>query len=145
LVAATTAMRIAPFWVYRYNAYKVFPELRLRPAFFRRGRLREPNRVCAYLAVIDWAGRISYTTDTFYLGIFMNTAAVAVYSVAQRLSDALLSMKDQLHTLLFPAVVHRAVDGRLESQQTLLIKATRFQLAIAMCLCGGIAAVADVL
>ncbi len=145
LVAATTAMRIAPFWVYRYNAYKVFPELRLRPAFFRRERLRELTGFSVFLAVIDWSGRISYTTDTFYLGIFMNTAAVAVYTVAQRLSDALLRMTNQLHTFLFPAVVHRAVDGRIESQQVLMVKASRFQLAIAVCMCGGVAAVADVL
>ena len=145
LVAATTFMRIAPFFVYRVNAYRVFPELRLQLSLFRHERLRELTSFSAFLAVIDWSGRISYTTDTLYLGIFMNTAAVAVYSVAQRLSDALLKMTNQLHTLLFPAVVHRAVDGRVDSQQALLVKATRFQLAIAICLCGGIAAVADVL
>ena len=67
----------------------------------------------------------------FYLGIFMNTAAVGVYAVAQRLSEALLRMTNQLHTFLFPAVIHRSVAGRTESQRELMVKASRFQLAIA--------------
>src|SRR5262245_17919924 len=34
LVAATTAVRLAAYWVYRANAYRVFPALTLRPALF---------------------------------------------------------------------------------------------------------------
>ena len=145
LVAATTVMRILPFWAYRRNAFRVFPELQLRWRLFRRSRLREVTGFSAYLAVIDWSARMNYATDAFYLGVFMNTAAVAVYSVAQRLADALLRMTNQLHTFLFPAVVYHAVAGRTERQQALLVTANRFQLAIAVCLCGGIAGVADVL
>ena len=145
LVAVTTVTRILPFFIYRLNAYAVFPELRLRREYFRRDRLRDLTGFSAYLAVIDWAGRLTYTTDSFYLGAFMNMTAVGVYAVAQRLSDALLKLTNQLHTFLFPVVVHRAVDGGVESQQSLMVKATRFQLAIAVCMCGGIGAVADVL
>jgi O-antigen/teichoic acid export membrane protein len=145
LVIATTFMRILPFWAYRRNAYKVFPELELKWALFRRSRLRAVTGFSAYLAVIDWSARLTYATDAFYLGVFLNTAAVAVYSIAQRLSDALLRMTNQLHTFLFPAVIYHAVEGRTEGQQALMITANRFQLAIAVCLCGSIAAVADVL
>jgi O-antigen/teichoic acid export membrane protein len=145
LVVVTTTLRIVPFLVYRRNAYAVFPELRLRRAYFRRDRLRDLTGFSAYMAVIDWASRLTYTTDAFYVGAFMNITAVAVYAVAQRLSDTLLRVTNQLHTFLFPVVVHRAVDGGVEGQQSLMIKATRFQLAVAVCMCGGIAAVADVL
>lgn len=145
LVAVTTVTRILPFFVYRLNAYRVFPELRIRRAYFRRDRLRDLTGFSVYLAVIDWSSRLTYMTDAFYLGAFMNLAAVGVYAVAQRLSDAMLKLTNQLHTFLFPVVVHRAVDGGVESAQSLMVKATRFQLAIAVCLCGGVAAVADVL
>jgi O-antigen/teichoic acid export membrane protein len=145
LVVATTLTRIAPFWVYRRNAYAVFPDLQLRWSLVRAKRLREVTGFSAYLAAIDWSARLTYATDAFYLGIFLNTAAVGVYAVAQRLAEALLRMTNQLHTFLFPAVVQRAVSGRTERQQELLIKANRFQLAIAMCLCASVAAVADVL
>jgi O-antigen/teichoic acid export membrane protein len=145
LVAATTLMRIAPLWVYRRNAYAVFPELSIRRSLVRRDRLRELSGFSIYLAVADWSGRITYTADTFFVGIFMNTAAVGVYAVAQRLSEAVLNLTQQLHTLMMPAVVHRAIEATPDRQQSLLLRATRFQLAIAMCLCGGVAAVAHVL
>ena len=145
LVVATTLMRVMPLWFYRANAYSVFPDLQLRWSLFRWSRLREVTGFSAYLAVVDWSARLTYTTDTFYLGIFMNTAAVAVYAIAQRLSEALLRMTNQLHTFLFPAVIYHAVEGRTERQRELLVTANRFQLAIAMCLCGGIAAVAAAL
>lgn len=142
LVAATTVMRIAPFWVYRLTARRTFPEMQISPRLFRGDRLRTLTSFSLYVAAIDWSAKISYTTAALYLGAFLNTAAVAVYVVAQRLSDALLTMTQQLHTLLFPAVVRRAVAGETDSQQTLLVTASRFQLAVAMCLCGAVAAMA---
>lgn len=145
LVVATTLTRIVPFLVYRRNAYAVFPDLQLRWHLFRKERLREVTGFSAYLAAIDWSARLTYATDTFYLGVFMNTAAVGIYGVAQRLSEALLRMTNQLHTFLFPAVVQRAVTGHVDRQRELMIKANRFQLAIALCLCGAVSAVADVL
>jgi len=132
-------------WVYRRNAYRVFPELQIRREWFRRDRLRELSGFSVYLAVVDWSTRLTYATDALYLGVLMNTAAVGIYAIAQRLAEALLNLTNQLHTFLLPAVVSRAVDGDFERQQSLMIKATRFQLAIAMCLCGAVAALAQVL
>jgi O-antigen/teichoic acid export membrane protein len=123
----------------------VFPDLKIRLEYFRRDRLRELTGFSVYFAVIDWAGRLTYTTDTFILGVFLNTTAVAVYAVAQRLSEALLRMTNQLHTLLFPAIVHQSVDGDPEAQRRILVTATRFQVAVAVALCGSVAADADVL
>jgi O-antigen/teichoic acid export membrane protein len=145
VVASTTAMRVAPFLIYRRNAYKAFPALEIRRAHFRWSRLRELTGFSAYLAVIDWSARLTYTTDFFILGMFLNTTVVAVYAVAQRLAEGLLRMTNQLHTFLFPAVVTHAVDGGMEGQRRLFVRATRFQLAVALGLCGGVAATADVL
>ena len=145
LVACTTALRIAPLWIYRWNAYRVFPQLEIRLQHFRRERLRELSGFSAYVAVVDWSARLTYTTDAFFLGVFMNTAAVAVYSVAQRISDTLLTLTQQIHTLLMPAVVHRAIEGETAGQRSMMIRATRFQLAIAMCLCGAIGTAAATL
>jgi O-antigen/teichoic acid export membrane protein len=144
LVACTTVLRILPLWIYRRNAYRVFPELQVKRHYFRRDRLRELSGFSVYVAVVDWAGRLTYATDTFFLGVLMNTAAVAVFSVAQRISETLLTLTLQIHTFMMPAVVNRALGGELERQRALLVRATRFQLAIAMCLCGGVAALAGV-
>jgi O-antigen/teichoic acid export membrane protein len=145
LVAATTIVRMAPYYLYRRNARAVFPELRLRLRLFRRERLKELTSFSVYLAVIDWATRLNYTIDTFMIGVFLNTTAVGVYSVGLRLSEALFRMTNQLHTFLFPAVVHQATEGRIDQQRRMLIQAGRFQLAIAVGLCGSVMAVADVL
>lgn len=145
MVAATTAVRIIPYFIYRRNAYKAFPALEISRAHFRWDRLRELTGFSAYIAVIDWSARLTYTTDIFILGMLLNTATVAVYAVAQRLAEALLRMTNQLHTFLFPAVVAHAVEGGVEGQRRLFVKATRFQLAVAIGLCGGVATIADVL
>jgi O-antigen/teichoic acid export membrane protein len=145
VVATTTTIRVLPFLVYRLNAYWAFPELHLSPRLFRRDRLRELTGFSAYLAVIDWSTRICYATDAFVIGMFLNTAAVGVYAVGQRLTDALFKVTNQLHILLFPAVVHSAVVGNTDNQRDLMTKGTRFQLAIAMALCSATIADADAL
>jgi O-antigen/teichoic acid export membrane protein len=145
LVMATTTVRLIPYWIYRRNAHAVFPELRIRWAYFSRARLRDLTGFSAYLAVIDWSSKLMFMTDTLILGMLMSTAVVGVYAVAQRLADALLRMTHQLHNFLFPAVVHRSVEGSLDGQRSLLVKVTRFQLGIAVALCGTVAALADVL
>jgi O-antigen/teichoic acid export membrane protein len=145
LVAATTLVRMAPYYLYRRNASRAFPQLSLRFGAFSRARLREVTSFSIYIAIIDWSARLNYTVDTLTIGIFLNTAAVGVYAVGLRLSEALLRLTNQLQVFLFPAVVHRAVEGRVEDQRHLFVRASRFQLAVAVALCGMVAADADVL
>jgi O-antigen/teichoic acid export membrane protein len=145
LVMVTTIVRLIPYWIYRRNAHSVFPELRIRLEYFNTARLRELTGFSVYLAIIDWSSKLTFMTDTLILGVFVNTAVVGVFSVAQRLADAMLRMAHQLHTFLFPAIVHRAVEGSIDGQRRLMVTATRFQLAIGVALCGTVAAVSDVL
>jgi O-antigen/teichoic acid export membrane protein len=135
VVMATTTLRTLPFVVYRFNAYRAFPSMQIRLALFRKERLRDLTGFSVYLAVIDWASRLNYATDLVVIGIFMTTTAAGIYSVGQRLTDAMFKVTSQLHTLLFPAVVQRAATGEADGQRLLMIKATRFQLAIAMAVC----------
>lgn len=145
VVAATTLIRTLPFLIYRVNAFRAFPELELRLSFFRRERLRDLTGFSIYLAVIDWSSRLAYATDNVVVGRMLGTSAVGVFAVGSRLTEQMLKVTNQVHTLLFPAVVHRAATGEAESQQTLMIKATRFQLAAAMALAVVTAADGDVL
>jgi O-antigen/teichoic acid export membrane protein len=142
LVVATTAMRTLPLWIYRRNAYRVFPALQIRRAHVRRSRLRQLSGFSAYAAVVEWSGRLTHASGSFFLGIFVNTTAVFIYSVAQRIADTMVTLTEQLHTLMMPAIVTRAADDTNERQRALMIRATRLQLAIAMCLAGGVAAIA---
>ena len=145
LVIATTILRTVPFLVYRANAYRAFPEMQLRFAYFRRGRLRDLTGFSAYLAVIDWSSKLAYATDNVVVGRLLGTSAVGVFAVGSRLTEQMFKVTNQLHTLLFPAVVHRAATGEAQSQQTLMVTATRFQLATAMAVAAVAAADGDVL
>jgi len=145
LVVATTVMRILPLWVFRRNAYRVFPQLEIRRAFFQRARLRELTGFSIYAAVAEWSARLTYATGALSLGMFVGTAAVFIYSVAYRIAESLQMLTEQLHTFMMPAVVHRAVDGAVARQRALMVRATRLELGVAMGLCGVVAALAGVL
>jgi O-antigen/teichoic acid export membrane protein len=145
VVAATTLVRVAPYWLYLKNARVVFPAMELRLSHVRKTRLKQVTGFSVYIAIIDWAGRLNYTIDTITIGIFLNTSAVAVYAVAQRLSESLLRLTHQMHTFLFPAVVHSEAVGARELQARMFVHASRLQLAVSIALCGAVAAVAPVL
>lgn len=145
LVAATSLVRMTPYFLYRRNARMVFPDLHLSLGLFRRERLREVTGFSIYVAAIDWSSRVNYAIDNFTIGIFLNTASVGIYAVGLRLSEALFRVTSQLQTFLFPTIVHRSVEGRVADQRRLMMRATRFQLAIAIALCGSVIAVAPAL
>ena len=129
LVAATTAVRLAAFWAYRANAYRVFPALRIRPSLFRRARLRELTSFSVYMFVIDWARKLNYSLDAVVIAAFMNTSAVAVWSIGQRVVEAMLRLTIQLSDVLFPTVVDNDTSQRLNRLQAILLIGTRLSLA----------------
>lgn len=136
LVAATTAVRLLSSLVYRANAYRVFPGLSVRPALFRMARLREVTPFSLHMAVIDWARKLNYSFDIIVVGAFLNTTLVAVWAVAQRLSDAAQRMSNQLNEVLFPTVVDSDTANRLDRLQSILLVGTRFSLATVIPIAG---------
>ena len=80
LVAATTCVRIVAYFVYRSNAYRIFPELEIRLSLFRRSRLREVTGFSVYSSIIDWANKLNYQLDELVIGAFMGSSAVAVWA-----------------------------------------------------------------
>jgi O-antigen/teichoic acid export membrane protein len=129
LVFATTAIRVLTYWVYRANAYRVFPAMRLRLHLFHRERLRELTSFSVYMALIDWANKLNYSIDAVVIGIMLGTGAVAVWSVGQRLAEATQRLTNQLNDILFPNVVDHNASDRLDRLQRLFLIGTRFSLA----------------
>src|SRR4051812_45526790 len=82
LVAATTCVRIVAYFVYRNNAYRIFPELAIRLSLFRRSRLREVTGFSVYSSVIDWANKLNYQLDQLVIGAFLGSSAVCVWGPA---------------------------------------------------------------
>jgi len=129
LVAATTAVRLVTYWIYRANAYRVFPSLQLKLALFRRARLREVTSFSVYMLLIDWSKKVNYSVDTLVIGAFMTTGAVAVWTVGQRLAEATQRLTNQLNEVLFPTVVDNDTASRHARLQLILVQGTRLSLA----------------
>ena len=71
LVMVTTALRIVTYFVYRLNAYKVFPALSLDPKRFLWSRVRELTGFSVYVSIIDWANKLNYSIDAIIIGAYM--------------------------------------------------------------------------
>ena len=129
LVAATTAVRLLTFLVYRANAYRVFPGLQIRLRSFRRERLREVTSFSVYMLAIDWANKMNYSVDALVIGAFLSTSAVAVWTVGQRLAEVTQRLTNQLNDVLFPTVVDNDAAARMDRLQAIFIQGTRLSLA----------------
>jgi len=129
VVVATTAVRVLTYWVYRANAYRVFPGLQLRLGLFSRARLREVTMFSVYMALIDWSRKLNYAMDAIVIGAFLNTTAVAVWAVGQRIAEATQRLTNQLNDVLFPNVVDHDSAHRTDRLQAIFIQGTRLSLA----------------
>jgi O-antigen/teichoic acid export membrane protein len=129
LVAATTTVRLLTYGVYRANAYQVFPGLQLRLRLFSRARLREVTTFSIYMALIDWANKLNYSVDALVIGAFLNTSAVAVWSIGQRLAETTQRLTNQLNDVLFPAIVDHDTAQRLNRLQRIFLVGTRLSAA----------------
>ena len=129
LVVATTIVRLLTYWAYRANAYRVFPGLRLRLRSFSVARLKEVTSFSVYMLLIDWANKVNYAVDAVVIGIFLNTGAVALWSVSQRLAETTQRLTNQLNDVLLPNVVDNDTASRLDGLQRIFLVGTRFSLA----------------
>ncbi len=138
LVAATTTVRVLTYWVYRANAYRVFPGLRISAASFRRDRLKEVTLFSVYMLLIDWANKLNYSVDAIVIGAFLNTSAVAVWTVGQRLAEVTQRLTNQLNDVLFPTVVDNDAADRRDRLQAIFVQGTRLSLATVIPLGGAL-------
>lgn len=143
LVAATSAVRLLFLGLFTWNAYRVFPGLQVRPSLFRLARLREVTGFSLYMLVLDWSAKLNYSSDTVVIGAMLNTTAVAVWTVGQRLSQFAQYLTNQLNDALFPVVVDSDAARRQDRLQTVLIQGTKLSLALAAPLCLGVIMLAE--
>jgi O-antigen/teichoic acid export membrane protein len=142
LVAATTLVRLLTYIVYRANAYRVFPQLRIRLSLFRRARLHELTLLSVFMLIIDWANKMNYSVDALVIGMFLDTSAVAVWAVGQRVAELTQRLSNQLNEVLFPAIVDCDTADRTDRLQAIFIQGTRLSLAMVIPLAGSLAMMA---
>lgn len=129
LVACTTLVRVLALFAYRLTAYRVYPDLRIRASLARRTRLREITGFSVYAGVIDWANKLNYQIDELVVGMFMGSAAVAVWAVAERIISGTQRLTNQLNGVLFPVIVDSDATQNHERLRQILHQGTRLSLA----------------
>lgn len=143
LVAATTCVRIVAYMVYRQNAYRVFPELRISFSLFRRQRLREVTGFSVYSSIIDWANKLNYQLDELVIGAFIGSGAVAVWAPAERIISGTQRLTNQLNGVLFPAIVDSDASNQQGRLQQILLQGTRLSLAMVVPITAALVLLAD--
>lgn len=129
LVVTTTTVRVVAYGIYRVNAYRVFPGLSLRWCNFRTNRLREVTTFSVYIALLDWANKLNYSVDALVIGAFLNTSAVAIWSIGQRLAEMTQRLTNQLNEVLFPTIVDNDTTQRVNRLQLIFLLGTRLSAA----------------
>lgn len=132
MVFATTAVRVASYFIYRLNAHRIFPALSIRFEYFQRDRLRELTGFSVYSALIDWGNRLNYSLDQMVIGAFIGPAAVAIWAPAERIISGTQLLTNQLNGVLFPVVVDSDALKRQERLQQVLLEGTRFSLVMVL-------------
>ena len=145
LVAATTGVRLLGLLLYRLNAYRVYPAMRIRMREFSRARLREVSGFSVYMLLLQLGHTLNYAVDALVIGAFIGPSAVAMWAPAQRLSELLTRLTNQLNASLFPVVVDSDTAMRTDRLRAVLIHGTRLSLAMAIPLAGGVAVMAHTL
>jgi O-antigen/teichoic acid export membrane protein len=136
LVIATTSVRILTYFVYRLNAYQVFPALSIRPSLFLWSRVRELTAFSVYVAIIDWANKLNYSIDAIVIGAYLSASAVALWTVPQRLAEMLQRLTNQFNGVIFPVVVDSDAGQKPERLRALFVQGTRLSLVSVMPLAG---------
>ena len=143
LVAATSAVRMSAYLIYRANAHRVFPELHISPALYRKARLKEVMGFSVYMTVIDWANRLNYQMDQVVIGAFLGPAAVAVWAPAERIVTGVQRLTNQVNGVLFPLIVDSDTTNQQRRLQQILLQGTRLSLAMVVPIAAVIFVLAD--
>ena len=143
LVAATTSVRLLSYLIYRRNAFRVFPPLRIHPSLFRRSRLREVTGFSVYASIIDWANKLNYQLDQIIIGVFLGSPAVAVWAPAERIISGVQRMTNQLNGVLFPTIVDSDAAEKRQRLQQILLEGTRLSLLMVVPIATALIMLAD--
>ena len=143
LVAATTAVRVAAYFVYAVNAHRVFPDLEVRPSLFTTARVREVMGFSAYTTGIDWANKLNYQLDQVIIGAFLGPIAVAAWAPAERIVSGIQRLTNQMNGVLFPLMVDSDASRMRTRLQQILIEGTRLSLAAVLPISAAVFVLAD--
>jgi O-antigen/teichoic acid export membrane protein len=90
--------------------------------------VRELTGFSVYVSIIDWSNKLNYSIDAIVIGAYLGAAAVALWTVPQRLAEMLQRLTNQFNGVIFPVVVDSSAAQKPERLRTIFIQGTRFSL-----------------
>jgi O-antigen/teichoic acid export membrane protein len=130
LVGVSTLIGVASYVAYAGAARATFPGMRLSPSRFSRRQVREVTAFSLYLFLISIAIHVGLNIDNVIIGAYLGTSAIAVYTVAVRLSDYQRQLCGQFCGLLFPLVVRFEAGRDVVALRTTLLDGSRIALGL---------------
>lgn len=131
LVAATTALNVVSYAAYAYAARRTFPAMRISLALFSSRHVREVTAFSFFLFLISIAIQVGTHVDNLIIGAYLGTSAVAIYTVAMRLSEYHRQLCGQFTGFLFPVIVRFHASRDADALRATLLEGTRLGLGLA--------------
>ena len=104
--------------------------MKIRPAFFSWGIVRETTRFSLFAYVSTVSNIILAKTDQLIISTALAVSAVAIYQAGAKLAETFASFTQQLPSTFSPAAAHLHAKGDKVFLKQLLINGTRFTLII---------------
>lgn len=115
-------------------AYRLTPELRISPRLADRALLKEITGFSASQLIINVAGLILLRTDPIIVQLTLGLQSVALYAIALRLAETMYLLSKQMVNVLSPFVAELKGQGDVARIRDVLLRASRFALAIPLLL-----------
>ncbi len=117
-----------------WSAFRLTPQLRITPRLADRRLLKEITGFSASQLIINVAGLILLRTDPIIVQLTLGLQSVALYAIALRLSETMFLLSKQMVNVLSPYVAELKGQGDEARIREVLLRASRFALAIPLLL-----------
>jgi O-antigen/teichoic acid export membrane protein len=114
-----------------FFALRKLPQVRISPAFFSQGMVRETMRFSIFAYVTTLTTVILTRTDQLVISTALAVSAVAIYQAGAKVAEMFSSFALQIPETFSPAAAHLHAKGDKEQLRSLLLQGTRFSVMIA--------------
>jgi O-antigen/teichoic acid export membrane protein len=115
-----------------YCTYRINPAIRISRAYLTRSELRGIYSYSSSFFFIAIGNQINFLTDSIVIGMFLSTASVTIYFIANRLVIYLRDLVMEMVGALMPAVSDLHASQDEEQIRKLHVISTKYTLLIAL-------------
>lgn len=133
--AATFASFLVALVLYQIVAYRVQPDMRIRPQYYSHGAMRSLFRLGGSLFTLEMANLMGVRSDPIVLSTFLGPGAVALYAPGAALATSVRPLVNTLANQLNPVATRFHVTRQIGALQAVLTRGTRYTLLMGIAAC----------